>query len=934
MRDRHVPAPLSYTQRGVWFLDQLYPENVAYNSPIAVRFVGSLNREALEWSLNQILLRHDLLRAKFEMHDGDPAQYETSFRPTKLSTISFDNIPPSARMEAARAEAVHEARRPLNLVHGPLWRAKLLRCSEHEHIFVMVLHHIICDGWSIGVLVRELFSGYERFSRGDTSPSPPLPVQYADYAVWQRQELAGAKLQRQVQIWRERLEGVASAQLIPLDKPRPGDPTFQGARVFSRFPAELTESLQQLARREGATLFMVLLGAFKVLLSRYSGETDVIVGSPIANRERSEFESLIGFFANTMALRTDLSGDPSFVHLLAKIREVTLNAYDSQEVPFEKLVEELRPERQLNRNPFFDVSFSFQNLPSLTVHAPDVEVELLRIDNGTSKFDLSLVIVEIGGGLITTVEYSTDLFEHSTPVRLLESYRILLEAITEDPLRPISRLPMLAEAERDRILEDWNTTQREYRREGCIHDVFREQARLRGQIVAVSFGGRELSYEELDLRSESVAECLREVGVTRGCRVGLCLEGSVAMVVGLLGILKAGAAYVPIDPEYPEERVKLMLGEAEAAVLLTGGSVDVSAEIRTLKVEEIWQSFPMAGGERKPPVEGLSGEDEAYVIFTSGSTGKPKGVCVPHRAVINLVVKSDYVELGSEDVVAQISHCCFDAAVFEIWGALLNGCRLVGFGREDILSTQRFAAQLESQGVTTLFVTTALFNELVHERAGIFGSIRTVLFGGEECDVGAVRRVLQSAPPQRLLHMYGPTETTTFATWFEIKGPPENYPWRVPIGRPIGNTQVYILDEHLEAVPIGAAGEIWIGGEGVAHGYLHEELTAERFIASPFVQGGRLYRTGDRGRFCADGNIEFLGRVDQQVKIRGFRIEPGEIEALLAGHPGVRQALVCVRESGRAEKDKQLVSYVVLADGQNTGRITEELSAFVKAEAA
>ena len=303
---------------------------------------------------------------------------------------------------------------------------------------------------------------------------------------------------------------------------------------------------------------------------------------------------------------------------------------------------------------------------------------------------------------------------------------------------------------------------------------------------------------------------------------------------------------------------------------------------------------------------------------------------MPHRAVINLVVKSDYVELGVEDVVAQISHCCFDAAVFEIWGALLNGCRLVGFGREDILSTQRFAAQLESQGVTTLFVTTALFNEVVHERAGIFGSIRTVLFGGEECDVGAVRRVLQSAPPQRLLHMYGPTETTTFATWFEIKGPPENYPWRVPVGWPIGNTQVYILDEHLEAVPIGAAGEIWIGGEGVAHGYLHEELTAERFIASPFVQGGRLYRTGDRGRFRADGNIEFLGRVDQQVKIRGFRIEPGEIEALLAGHPGVRQALVCVRESGRAEKDKQLVSYVVLADGQNRGGIAEELSAFVK----
>ena len=622
------------------------------------------------------------------------------------------------------------------------------------------------------------------------------------------------------------------------------------------------------------------------------------------------------------------------MQLLAKVREVTLSAYDSQEVPFEKLVEELRPERQLNRNPFFDVSFSFQNLPLLAVDAPDLDVELLRIDNGTSKFDLGLVIVEAGDRLMTTVEYSSDLFDASTPVRLLDSYKILLEAIAKDPQRPISRLPLLTNAERARILEEWNTTGREYRRGRCIQEVFGEQARLRNKAVAVVFGGRKLSYEELDVRSEALAEFLAGMGVRRGCRVGICLEPSVEMVVGLLGILKAGAAYVPIDPEYPEERVKLMLKEAETTVLLTEGSHCGTEGIRTVKVENAWQSQPAAaGGDRGRVVEGLSGEDEAYVIFTSGSTGKPKGVCVPHRAVINLVVKSDYVELRAEDVVGQASNCCFDAAVFEIWGALLNGSRLVGIGREDMLSAEKFSAQLESHGVTTLFVTTALFNELVHERAEIFGSVRTVLFGGEECDAEAVRRVLQSAPPERLLNMYGPTETTTFATWYEIKGPAENCPWRVPIGRPIHNTQVYILDEHLEPVPIGVAGEIWIGGEGVAKGYLNRpELTAERFVASPFVQSQRLYRTGDQGCFRSDGNIEYLGRIDQQVKIRGFRVEPGEIESVLMSYPGVRQAAVCARERGGPGKDKQLVGYVVMEQGRNGAPIQPELRAFLKSK--
>ena len=460
------------------------------------------------------------------------------------------------------------------------------------------------------------------------------------------------------------------------------------------------------------------------------------------------------------------------------------------------------------------------------------------------------------------------------------------------------------------------------------------QARRRGAQVAVIFGEQRLSYEELDERSEQLAEHLRTIGVKRGSRVGVCLERSVEMIVAFLGILKAGAAYVPIDPGYPEERVSLMLEEAKAAVLLRNEPQEwrfAAQRIRSVNVQDLLKSPLRSKGEVQWESEALRGEDDAYVLFTSGSTGKPKGVCVPHRAVINLAANNDYLQLGAEDVVAQVSHCCFDASVFEIWGALLNGSRLVGMGREDFLSAERFSGQLARHGVTTVLLTTALFNELVHERPGIFGSLRCVLFGGEECDASAVRRVLRSAPPRRLIHVYGPTETTTFATWYQIRGAAENCPWRVPIGRPLANTQVYILDQHLEAVPIGVAGEIWIGGQGVSHGYLEDpELTAERFIASPLVPGTRLYRTGDRGRFRADGNIEFLGRIDQQVKIRGFRIEPGEVESVLLGHAGVRQAAVCACERSGSGNNKHLVGYVVMEQEGNAAQIEQELRTFLK----
>ena len=933
-RESAVSAPLSVNQRSVWFLGQLFPGNVAYNTPIALRFSGRIDPDALEWSWNELLRRHDLLRTVFEARDGDPVQFANPFRPVRLRRMDLGHLPESERMEAAREEAVREAQQPFDLAIGPPWRAKLLCCSEGEHVLVVIVHHIICDGWSVGILVGELIAGYEAFLRGGSTPLPELPIQYADYAIWQREQLAGPGFQRHVELWRQRLEGITGAILVPLDKPRPAETTFRGARIFTQLSPQLVESLRRMAHTEGATLFMALLTAFKVLLSRYSGQSDIIVGSPIANRERREFEALIGFFANTMALRTDLSGDPAFVELLARVREVTLLAYDSQEVPFEKLVEELKPERQLNRNPFFDISFSLQNLPTPAVNVPDLGIDLLRLDNKTSKFDLSVAMVETSRGLLTTVEYSTDLFDSSTAVRLLSNYRTLLEGIIADPRQTISRLPLLTENERNQILVEWNATGVEYPRDRCIHELFASQARRDPQAIAAVFGEQKISYGELERRSGELAGHLRALEVSSEARVAICMEPSVEMIVGLLAILKAGAAYVPIDPEYPEERIAFILAESEAEVVLThkGFAAQFAGKgIKSVWLDGGWEDIERIEDVEPPLWPAGKPDDVAYVMFTSGSTGKPKGVRVPHRAVNRLVVNCDYLRLGPEDVVAQVSNCCFDAATFEIWGALLNGSRLAGIERERVLSAESFSAELARHQVTTVVVTTALFNELAHERADIFCTVHNVLFGGEQCDAGAVAKVIESrGPPQRLLNVYGPTETTTFATWYEIKAG-QNFERRIPIGRPIANTEVYILDGHCNPVPVGVAGEIYIGGDGVAKGYLNRvDLTTERFIASPFVSGQRLYRTGDQGRFLPDGNIEFLGRLDHQVKVRGFRIELGEVEAALTVHPAVRQAVVCVRDDEGAVKTRQLVAYVVPVQGSGSAGLNERLRAFLK----
>ncbi len=915
-REKGVPAPLSYTQRSVWFLDQLYPGNVAYNSPVAVRFAGRLEPNALEWSLNQVIRRQDLLRTVFEWGDGDPVQYAKPYCAVKLRTLEFDGLPESERMEAVRRQAVWEAQQPFDLATGPPWRARLLRCSEREHVLVVVLHHIIADGWSIGILVRELLAGYQAFLKGEVSPLPELPLQYAQYAVWQREQLAGAEFSSQVERWHKRLEGVTGDVLVPTDRLRPAEPTFGGARLSALLPHQLAESLCRIAHAEGATFFMVLLGAFKVLLSRYGGQSDIIVGAPFANRERREFESVIGFFANTLALRTDLSGDPTFVELLARVREVTLKAYDSQEVPFEKLVEELKPERQLNRNPFFDISFSLQNLPMPVVSIPDLNVDLLRVDNETSKFDLSMVVAETQRGLSTTVEYSSDLFDASTATRLLRSYRTLLEDIARDPRQKISRLPLLTPFERNQVVVEWNDTAREFAGGQCIQDLFEVHVERMPEAVSVVFEDRQLSYRELNGRANQLAHYLQKLGVGPEVLVGICVERSLEMIVAMLGILKAGGAYVPLDPAYPPARLAFMLEDSKVSLLIAQEQT-VSRLLEPLAsvilIDRDWHVIARENAEN--PHRTAKPANLAYVVFTSGSTGRPKGVAIEHRQLLNYlhgILKR--MKLPSNASFATVSTIAADLGNTVVFSSLCAGGALHVISEDRITDADALGDYFNRHAIDCLKIVPSHLAALLSgtQPARVLPR-RLLILGGEASRLDWIRSILSLNPGCAILNHYGPTEATVGVLTYRIETNEDLAGLsKLPLGRPIFNTQIYLLDQHLNPVPVGVAGELYIGGLSLARGYLNDpELTAERFIPNPFSHeaGARLYKSGDLARYLADGSIEFLGRVDDQVKVRGFRIEPREIEAALERHSGVRQAAVLTTQDQFGTD--RFVAYVV-----------------------
>ncbi|HTG43499.1 MAG TPA: amino acid adenylation domain-containing protein, partial [Verrucomicrobiae bacterium] len=914
LRERNAkPAslPLSSAQKRLWFLDKLHPESPVYNVPTVLRLSGPLHLEEFRNGLRAVLERHQSLRTTFAP-DEDSA-FQKINPPGPVNLVFTDLSATAGKNQTREAEKVmaDEVRRPFDLAQDPMLRATLLRIAAEEHILILVTHHIASDEWSLRLLLKEWAESYRAQLERRTPHLPPLPIQYADFAVWQQEWLQGDSFRQQLEYWRERLKGAAALQL-PTSRPRPVEQTFNGAQCSATFAPELAQQLKQFSKEREVTLFMTLLTAFQVLLHRYSQQNDIVVGCPIAGRTRVETESLIGFFVNTLALRTTVAGGDSFQQLLSQVRENTLGAYAHQDVPFEKIVEEIHPERSSNRMPLVQVMFALNNEYVDEQMFPGVQVEEIAINTGTAKFDLTFVAKDTSEGLNAVIEYNSDLFDEPAIRRMLAHYEQLLRGFLAHPDEAISRLPVLTLAEREQIVGSWNQTSTLYPKNQCVHQIFEIQAAQRPDATAIKYGDQTITYRELNARANQLAHYLHKDKAGGKALVGVYLDRSIEMIVAFLGILKAGAAYVPLDLSYPKDRIAFMIADTQMRVILTDSKkVGDLPDSTVAKICLDEQSEAIRAQPRQLPPSGVTPESIAYVIYTSGSTGQPKGVPVPHRGITRLVCHTDYVEITPSDHIAQASNASFDAATFEIWGALLNGACVVGMSKETALSPQDFAEALRDEEISILFLTTALFNQLAREVPGVFSSLKTVLFGGEAVDPKWVQAVLACDPPQRLLHVYGPTENTTFSTWHPVAELSED-DGTVPIGKPIANSEAYILDAHLQPVPIGVTGELYVGGDGLALGYWNRpELTAEKFISHPFRanSAARLYRTGDAARFDESGNVEFMGRLDQQVKLRGFRIELGEIEALLARHPAVGIGLVMLRED--VPGDKRLVAYLV-----------------------
>ena len=917
-------ASLSFAQQRLWFLDQLLPENPAYNSPLLIHFQGALQVDILVRTLEEIIRRHEVLRTIFITIDGQPMQHVLPALRPPLFVVDLQALSSNEQEALTLDLATAEAQCPFHLTRGPLVRFFLLRTKEDKHTLVFNIHHIISDGWSIDLFLKELNLLYDVYLRGVPSPLPELAVQYADFAHWQRQWLHGKQLEAQMLFWKEHLQEAPPMSELPTDRPRSVVQTFRGAKYAFEFSQELADTLREVSLREDCTLFMTLLAMFYALLYRYNGQKDLIVGSPIANRTHSEIEDLIGFFVNTLALRATLSADMPFRTLLKQVRETTLSAYTHQDFPFQLLVEALQPERDLGHSPIFQIVFALHNtFAPVSWEATGLRVFIQEVESGIVRFDLTLNIRDTGKELQGVCEYNTDLFDKVTISRLIGHYRTLLEGIVDALESRISDLPLLSSMERQQALIEWNNTQdvsctKEV--EG-IHQLVEEQVGLRPDAVAVVDMDEHISYYELNRRANLLAHALLQRGVGTEVCVGVCMERSLELVIGQLAILKAGGVYVPLDPNYPQERLAFMLADAAIHVVLVEERFLErlpASNMLVMCLERDWTSI--AQQHDKKPESVVKSNNLAYVIYTSGSTGLPKGTAIPHQAVIRLVRHTNYLTLTPSDIVAHLSNTSFDAATFEIWGSLLNGGRLVIVHRDMILSPSAFSAFLCEQRCSVLFVTTALFNQIVSSEPAIFQNVGTVLVGGESLDVKWIHHVLRNGPPGRLLHAYGPTENTTFSTWYLIEGYKQELQ-HIPIGFPITNTQVYVLDDWMQPLPTGITGMLYLAGAGLARGYLNRaDLTAEMFVPHPFssIPGERLYKTGDLACYRFDGAIEFLGRRDHQIKIRGFRIELEEVEAVLKQHSAVQEALVLAREDEPGEK--RLVAYIVATEHQLLSR--------------
>ncbi len=917
---RQGQLPLSFGQERLWFLNQLEPESSLYNEPRALRLIGFLDVRALEKALNHIIARHEVLRTAIVLVDGNPMQRIADRRMIELPVIDLRTHNAEDRDTEARRLIDETIRRPFDLSSDLVLRALLLRLNDQEHILLVVKHHVATDGWSGGIFWQEVAALYDTFTSGRSADLRELPAQYADYAAWQREWLQGAVLETQLSYWRKQLDNLTTLQL-PTDRPRPAFPSFQGAKQTLVLSNDFSQALRALSRNEGVTLFMTLLAAFQILLHRYTGQEDIAIGSLISGRNWVEIEGLIGFFVNTLVLRTDVSGVPTFRELLQRVRGVCLGAYSHQDLPFEKLVQELQPERSLNSNPLFQVLFQLSNEPRTMKELPAIKVEDLDLDGWVSKFDLSLSMADNGSEITGRIEYSTDLFNAETIERMQDQFRNLLEGIIANPEQRISELPLLTKAEKYQKLVEWNDTKRDYPKDKCVHHLIEEQVERSPEAVAVVFEDQQVSYRELNKRANQLAHYLRKRGVGPEVLVGICVNRSIEMIVGILSVLKAGAAYVPLDPSFPAERLEFMLADAQVSVLLTqeglfeGGSrmddryrrsAILDRPVQRICLDRNWQLIARESDAN--PESSTATDALAYVIYTSGSTGRPKGVAIEHRNTAAFLgwVHSTFTTEELSGVFAATS-IGFDLSVFEIFAPLTCGGTVVMAVNALALATIR-----DLSTVTLINTVPSAMNELLRLDA-IPPSVSVINLAGEPLRSELVRRIFESTPARKVHDLYGPTECTTYSTWMcrTADGPQS-------IGRPIANTQVYILDAHRNLVPIGVVGEIYIGGDGVARGYLNQpELTAEKFIYHSFSAepAKRLYKTGDLARYLADGNIEFLGRIDTQVKIRGYRIELGEIEAVLGQHRAVQTSVVAVRED--EPDDKRLVGYVVTQPGES-----------------
>ncbi|HYG61232.1 MAG TPA: amino acid adenylation domain-containing protein, partial [Thermoanaerobaculia bacterium] len=857
--------------------------------------------------------RHETLRTTFGESQGKPVQ---SIAPPpslwELPLADLTALPVAARLPEARRLAEEEAGRPFDLERGPVLRTTLLRLGAAHHALLLDIHHIASDGWSMGVMTREIAPLYAAAADRRPSPLPQLAVQYADFAVWQRRWLSGDVLERQLAYWRDKLAGLPVLEL-PTDWPRPAEPTFRGVTFSHPLGAALTREARSRARQQDATLFMVLLAAFQALLERYTGQPDFAVGAPIANRNRAEVEPLIGFFVNSLVLRGDLTGDPPFSGLVERTRKTALEAFSYQDLPFERLVEELRPERRLTHNPLFQVAFAVQNAPVDRIDLQGLSLAPLESSSPSSRFDLEVTFWEVEEELLAQITYSTDLLDEPTVRRLVGHLQSLLLGVVENPARHLSRLPVFQEEEAHQILREWNDTERPLP-VATVVDLFREQAARRPGAIALSSAEGDLSYADLDARSDRLARRLAGAGVRADEPVGILAERSHALVVGMLGILKAGGAYLPLDSNYPAERLAWMLADSGARVLL-GQPEKLAALSETVRPQVMVEltadpALPALPADTRGPASGgiLPG-NLAYVMYTSGSTGRPKAVGITHGNVVRLVREGGYARLGPDEVHLQFAPISFDASAFEIWAPLANGGRLV-MAPPGRLSLDEIGRTVESQGVTVLLLTTGLFNQMVDHRLDLLRGVRQFLTGGEALSPVHGERALRGLPGVTLINVYGPTEVTVFISTHSMNRP-EEVGTPVSIGRPVGNTWAVVVDRELRPVPLGVIGELCAGGSGVARGYVgRPDLTAERFVPDPVGGfGERLYRTGDLARLRADGLLEFLGRRDGQVKLRGFRVELGEIEAALARHPEVHEAAVTIREDWPG--DRRLVAYVV-----------------------